>query len=208
MFSHFLHPICSFYGPKQQQQQTATKRSSAKRVHRCNQHCGTLLIVYSSAKGNSSIHPSSHTDHHRHRLRLSFVSKNIYTPHFHLHTRITMTTTTSPGSILTTIGTLLILHSTYSCLHYRSLAMAADLPLSITSSPPLDVVVEVLVGFGMCLVGQLMMCGPFHEVRIASSKNDGGKRREIVPPAYRSRDFDLFTTRAKLLSVAIGQGAQ
>jgi len=154
------------------------------------------------------IHPSSHTDHHRHRLRLSFVSKNIYTPHFHLHTRITMTTTTSPGSILTTIGTLLILHSTYSCLHYRSLAMAADLPLSITSSPPLDVVMEVLVGFGMCLVGQLMMCGPFHEVRIASSKNDGGKRREIVPPAYRSRDFDLFTTRAKLLSVAIGQGAQ
>eukprot|EP00585_Thalassiosira_rotula_P001405 CAMPEP_0196146416 /NCGR_PEP_ID=MMETSP0910-20130528/22975_1 /TAXON_ID=49265 /ORGANISM="Thalassiosira rotula, Strain GSO102" /LENGTH=122 /DNA_ID=CAMNT_0041408605 /DNA_START=170 /DNA_END=538 /DNA_ORIENTATION=- len=118
-----------------------------------------------------------------------------------------MTSLTST-SILTTIGVLLILHSTYSCLHYRSLAIAADLPN--TSSPPLDVVIEVILGFALCLIGQLL-CGPFHEVRVVSSGGGGSllgrsiekkSRGEIIAPAYRTRDFDLFTTRAKALSMA------
>lgn len=103
-------------------------------------------------------------------------------------------TTLSGGSILTTIGTLLIFHSTYSCLHYRSLATAADLPDA--SSPPADVVVEAFLGFALCLAGQLL-CGPFHRVRAA-----GSGRREIVAPPYRTRDFDLFNTRAKALAMA------
>jgi len=106
-------------------------------------------------------------------------------------------------SMLTTIGALLILHSTYSCLHYRSLAKAADLP--DTTSPPPDVVVEVIMGFVLCLVGQLM-CGPFHQVRGSSGSLLGSiqknSRAEIISPAYRTRDFDLFTTRTKALSVA------
>mmetsp|Transcript_37088 Transcript_37088/g.80083 ORF Transcript_37088/g.80083 Transcript_37088/m.80083 type:complete len:202 (+) Transcript_37088:22-627(+) len=119
----------------------------------------------------------------------------------------TMTSLTSTP-ILTTIGVLLILHSTYSCLHYRSLAIAADLPN--TSSPPLDVVIEVILGFALCLIGQLL-CGPFHEVRVVSSGGGGSllgrsiqkkSRGEIIAPAYRTRDFDLFTTRAKALSMA------
>ncbi|KAL7460759.1 hypothetical protein ACHAXS_001201 [Conticribra weissflogii] len=100
---------------------------------------------------------------------------------------------------ITATGVLLILHSTYSCLHYRSLAMAADLP--DTSSPPLDVVIEVFLGFFFCLVGQLM-CGPFHEVRMSGGPSVKRNRVEIVAPAFRSRDFDLFTTRGKALSVA------
>eukprot|EP00956_Cyclotella_meneghiniana_P008119 scaffold10804_cov53-Cyclotella_meneghiniana.AAC.1 len=75
---------------------------------------------------------------------------------------------------LTALGTVLILHSTYSCLQYRSLAIAADLP--DTSSPPMDVVIEVLTGFLLCLAGQLM-CGTFHEVR--RSGKALGKRGEI-----------------------------
>jgi hypothetical protein len=109
---------------------------------------------------------------------------------------------------LTTIGTLLILHSTYSCLHYRSLAIAADRP--DTSSPPADVVVEVFLGFALCLAGQLM-CGPFHRVRMSAGKLLGGiqkkrggsLRSEIIAPAYRTRDYDLFTTRVKALSMAM-----
>jgi hypothetical protein len=95
---------------------------------------------------------------------------------------------------LTTLGTVLILHSTYSCLQYRSLAIAADLP--DTSSPPLDVVVEVFLGFAFCLIGQLM-CGAFHEVRKSGTSVGRG---EIVAPAYRTRDFDLFATRARMLA--------
>ena len=141
-------------------------------------------------------------------------------------------TSLSGNSTLTTLGTLLILHATYSCLHYRSLAIAADLP--DTSTPPLDVVMEVYAGFGLCLVGQLM-CGPFHRVRIVvvnNNNNKGGKggdssssrflgeipttggstsggscqrKVEIVAPAYRTRDFDLFNTRGRALSMVMQQ---
>eukprot|EP00569_Conticribra_weissflogii_P009987 CAMPEP_0171361742 /NCGR_PEP_ID=MMETSP0879-20121228/2180_1 /TAXON_ID=67004 /ORGANISM="Thalassiosira weissflogii, Strain CCMP1336" /LENGTH=114 /DNA_ID=CAMNT_0011868477 /DNA_START=284 /DNA_END=628 /DNA_ORIENTATION=- len=110
-----------------------------------------------------------------------------------------MAGTISAKSAMTSAGVLFILHSTYSCLQYRSLAVAADLP--DTSSPPLDVVLEVFLGFFLCLVGQLM-CGPFHEVRMAGGSSVKRNRVEIVAPPFRSRDFDLFTTRAKSLSVA------
>ena len=116
------------------------------------------------------------------------------------------------NSTLTTIGVILILHSTYSCLQYRSLALAADIP--DTSSPPIDVIIEVLLGFIICLVGQLS-CGHFHQVRrgVASGSMLLGKiepqnsvsnqlKGEIIAPAYRTRDFDLFTTRMKTLSIA------
>ena len=99
------------------------------------------------------------------------------------------------STFLATLGTILILHSTYSCLQYRSLAIAADLP--DTSSPPIDVVIEVFLGFLLCLAGQLM-CGTFYEVR--KSGKSLGSRREIVAPAYRTRDFDLFVTRSRVLS--------
>ena len=84
--------------------------------------------------------------------------------------------------------------------------MAADLPDKYTSSPPVDVVIEVFLGFILCLVGQLS-CGPFHEVRVSGGPMLGGidrsrVREEIISPAYRTRDFDLFTTRAKALAVA------
>lgn len=108
----------------------------------------------------------------------------------------------SGKSILTTIGSLLILHAAYSCLHYRSLAVAADLP--DTSSPPADVVVEVIFGFFSCLVGQLL-CGPFHQVRVSGGPLLGSIRKsraEIVAPAYRTRDFDLFNTRTKEFYIA------
>ena len=116
------------------------------------------------------------------------------------------------NSTLTTIGVILILHSTYSCLQYRSLALAADIP--DTSSPPIDVIIEVLLGFIICLVGQLS-CGQFHQVRrgVASGSMLLGKiesqnsvsnqlKGEIIAPAYRTRDFDLFNTRMKSLSIA------
>jgi len=103
----------------------------------------------------------------------------------------------SSKSIITTIGVILILHSAYSCLHYRSLAIVADIP--DTSSPPLDVVIEVILAFGLCLLGQLM-CGTFHQVKVSSK--EGKRRVEIVAPAYRSRDFDLFTTKARALADA------
>ena len=101
--------------------------------------------------------------------------------------------------IVTSLGALLVLHSTYSCLHYRSLALAAD--IQDASSPPADVVVEVILGFVLCLIGQLM-CGPFHQVRVTGRTPGQGMRREIVAPSYRTRDFDRFTTRVRAMAIA------
>ena len=103
--------------------------------------------------------------------------------------------------LVTSLGVGIVLHSTYSCLHYRSLALAAD--IQDASSPPVDVVIEVMLGFALCLVGQLM-CGPFHQVRITGKTQGRGqeKRREIVAPAYRTRDFDRFTTRVRAMAIA------
>lgn len=53
-------------------------------------------------------------------------------------------------------------------------------------------------------MGQLS-CGPFHEVRVSNGSLLGSiqkRKREIVAPAYRTRDFDLFTTRMKSLAMA------
>ena len=61
----------------------------------------------------------------------------------------------------------------------------------------MDVVIEVFLGFMLCLAGQLL-CGSFHEVRKSGSSS--GKGGEIVAPAYRTRDFDLFNTRTRLLA--------
>lgn len=58
--------------------------------------------------------------------------------------------------------------------------------------------IEVFLGFSLCLMGQLM-CGYFHEVR-KLVVGIGGKRGEIVAPAHRSRDFDLFAPRARALA--------
>lgn len=60
-------------------------------------------------------------------------------------------------------------------------------------------------------MGQLL-CGDFHQVRVVKSvsilegiqqKSSSDRHKgEIIAPAYRTRDFDLFTTRMKALSMA------
>uniref|UniRef100_A0A7R9W276 Membrane magnesium transporter n=1 Tax=Pseudictyota dubia TaxID=2749911 RepID=A0A7R9W276_9STRA len=105
--------------------------------------------------------------------------------------------TFSLQSILSTVGALLVMHSTYSCLHYRSILLSAgDVPPGFsTTKPPSDVVIEVLVGFALCLIGQLA-CGPFLEVRAST------RGREVAAPPYRTRDFDIYNNRGKALAKA------
>ena len=64
-----------------------------------------------------------------------------------------------------------------------------------TSTPPLDVVLEVLLGFSLCALGQLAS-GPFLEVR---AKISGGG---IAAPMYRSRDFDIYNNRGRAIAKA------
>ena len=102
----------------------------------------------------------------------------------------------SSTSFFTVAGVILILHSAYSCLQYRSILSAAvvDLPASYDpAKPPLDVVIECLIGFVSCLLGKILETGPYQAV----ISGTGDKRRSA--PLYETRDFDLYHTRAKIV---------
>jgi hypothetical protein len=105
------------------------------------------------------------------------------------------------ANITTCLGLLLVCHSAYSCLHYRSLELVLDRPVGSTisstgsgrngtSAPPMDVILEVLVGFLLCLCGQLVSIGPLVEINKSSSTT-----KQIVAPTYKSRVFDVYNTR-------------
>uniref|UniRef100_A0A7S3PVW2 Membrane magnesium transporter n=1 Tax=Chaetoceros debilis TaxID=122233 RepID=A0A7S3PVW2_9STRA len=100
---------------------------------------------------------------------------------------------------ITPIGIIMLLHSAYSCLHYRSIISSSTLDLldgSTTynaSSPPKDVVIECLLGYFLCLMGQIISAGEFLPVM-------GSGRREVKAPMYITRDFDLWTTRAGIIA--------
>jgi len=94
---------------------------------------------------------------------------------------------------MTIFGVIFILHSAYSCLHYRSLFDATETP----KSPPMDVVIEVLTGFFMCLIGIFGSVGPFVEI-----KTTAANKVVLVSPPHRGRDFDIYSTRGKVLEDA------
>jgi Membrane magnesium transporter len=139
---------------------------------------------------------------------------------------ITMTT----SSVLFYLGTILILHSAYSLLHYRELLQEiqdSTLGSSLSSSPagsagagsssapgssigggggsvsdppdlPVDVVVEVVGGFLLLLVSELIR--PASALRpIANNSSSAQQGGRVVAPPYVSRDFDIYSTRAKAL---------
>jgi len=101
------------------------------------------------------------------------------------------------GFYSSTLGVILILHSAYSCLHYRTILLSAynvvDLPSTYSPlSPPKDVVIECFIGFILCLTSQLASI-TLHPIKVASQ----GSSHELRAPLHRSRDFDLFfNTRA------------
>jgi Membrane magnesium transporter len=102
----------------------------------------------------------------------------------------------SPVSVfLSSAGAVLLLHAAYSCMHYRSILQDLDLNDDPSYSiPPVDVYVEVAVSFGMIVLGELIGMGSLQPVDIfASSK----KRKPLMAPAHRTRDFDLYCNRSK-----------
>mmetsp|Transcript_29554 Transcript_29554/g.48766 ORF Transcript_29554/g.48766 Transcript_29554/m.48766 type:complete len:97 (-) Transcript_29554:197-487(-) len=91
----------------------------------------------------------------------------------------------SSSSLMTFTGVILILHSAFSCLHYRGLVL--DLQSAVI--PPLDVKVEVALGFLLTLAGQILGVGPLRAIV-------GGKKRV---PQYVTRDFDHYQHRGAAL---------
>lgn len=96
---------------------------------------------------------------------------------------------------ITYFGIIIVLHSAYSCLHYRSIltSTTVDIESIDPSKPPHDVVIECMLGFILCLLGQISDKGDFLPVM-------GEGRKEVRAPAHVGRDFDIFTNREGILS--------
>ncbi len=122
----------------------------------------------------------------------------LLSPASHHHQQYTMSRS---FRFLTPLGIIVLLHSAYSCLHYRSIISSSALEDFLVekgyseSSPPQDVVIEVILGFLFCLFGQVSASGNFLPVV-------GTGRIELRAPAHVSRDFDLFCTRARIVADA------
>lgn len=103
--------------------------------------------------------------------------------------------------MLLTVGALVMCHAAYSCLHFRELLRdLRDAGYEGSPSiPPADVWVEVALGFLIILGSELTRSGS--SLRPVSVREAVGKKKmtPLAAPAYRSRDFDIYTTRAKAL---------
>ncbi|CAJ1954661.1 unnamed protein product [Cylindrotheca closterium] len=99
--------------------------------------------------------------------------------------------------ILSIIGWIMIVHSAYSCLHFRGILLDYDLQDSV-SLPPTDVYIEVGTGFLLLLISEIMGSGSFQSVDVLGPE----KRRPLAAPAYITRGFDIYENRAKALNKA------
>jgi hypothetical protein len=95
------------------------------------------------------------------------------------------------------IGAVLIIHAAFSCLHYRSLLKELgeeDASSASHKLPPNDVWVQVIVGYLMVLLSELLRGG--RSLRLINSVDQS---RPLAAPVYRTRDFDIYATRNKVL---------
>ena len=125
------------------------------------------------------------------------------------------------SSLLTLTGSVLILHAAYSCLHYRFVVQdleasangllagmstdtaaaalsAATTTTAIIQIPPTDVWMECCAAFLLVLLGELSRKGShLQPVVPRRSKDDKSslKNKPLMAPVYRTRDFDVYTTR-------------
>ena len=104
--------------------------------------------------------------------------------------------------VFLTLGGLILCHAAYSCLHYRELLRdLEDAGYEGTDKvklPPADVWVEVTLGFLIVLVAELTRSGS--SLRPVSTRVGADKKMTpLAAPVYRSRDFDIYSTRAKAL---------
>jgi len=101
------------------------------------------------------------------------------------------------SSLLFSTGTLVLLHAAYSCLHFREIVKDLEESEDVFVEPripPLDVIVEVAIGFFLILVAELTRDGS----RLQPITKTSAQRPMMAPP-YKSREYDVYSTRGKAL---------
>ena len=95
---------------------------------------------------------------------------------------------------LTGCGLLLVLHSAYSAVHYKSYMRGKGMTVE-ANTVPADVAVEVLIGFLMCLVGVTFNQGEFLPVK--SSCSGDLKKYDTLDSRP---EFEVFGHRGKYIA--------
>eukprot|EP00615_Pteridomonas_danica_P001583 CAMPEP_0114336656 /NCGR_PEP_ID=MMETSP0101-20121206/5859_1 /TAXON_ID=38822 ORGANISM="Pteridomonas danica, Strain PT" /NCGR_SAMPLE_ID=MMETSP0101 /ASSEMBLY_ACC=CAM_ASM_000211 /LENGTH=105 /DNA_ID=CAMNT_0001468665 /DNA_START=41 /DNA_END=358 /DNA_ORIENTATION=+ len=94
-------------------------------------------------------------------------------------------------SPLNIVGMLILIHAAYSAAHYK--ALVADLNEK-TQGPPLDVMVEVAVGFAICMIGSVMSAQKLRPVKGGYDTMNKTFDSLSSPP-----DFHTFSHRGQVL---------
>ncbi|KAK7392468.1 hypothetical protein VNO78_20907 [Psophocarpus tetragonolobus] len=95
------------------------------------------------------------------------------------------------GSIIGFLGVLILSHAAYSTIQYRGLLKITEEEFS---GPPLNVVIEVLLGLVFCMWAALTVSGKFLSIHPHSEEN-----RVVSLPA--NLDFMTFNHRYKVFSL-------
>lgn len=106
------------------------------------------------------------------------------------------------STILIVFSVVVLFHAAYSMQHYRGLLF--DLEEStgdplyqelLQQPPPLDIWAELVVAFAILFVAELTKSGS----SLQPVKGGGGQtQKPVVAPSYVTRDFDVYTSRARV----------
>ncbi|KAI7996801.1 Membrane magnesium transporter [Camellia lanceoleosa] len=91
------------------------------------------------------------------------------------------------GFVVGVLGVLILSHSAYSTIQYRSLLKITE---DEFSGPPMNVVGELILGLVMCMWAALIVPGKFLSILLDSDEN-----RVVSLPA--NMDFMIFNHRGK-----------
>ncbi|KAG5179742.1 hypothetical protein JKP88DRAFT_215414 [Tribonema minus] len=95
------------------------------------------------------------------------------------------------GTIVAGLGLLVLLHAGYSAAHYRQFIVAAEGEAApAEDAPPLDAVVETIVGFLLCVAGVVSAAGQMLPVRGPAGGGRSADAHEGLP------GFAVFSHRA------------
>ncbi|CAM8967840.1 unnamed protein product [Rhodiola kirilowii] len=92
------------------------------------------------------------------------------------------------GFIVGALGGLVLAHAAYSTIHYRGLLKIMEEEFS---GPPMNVVLEMIIGFVLCLWAAMTVSGKFLAINLDSEEN-----RTVSLTA--NLDFMIFNHRGKL----------
>mmetsp|Transcript_11525 Transcript_11525/g.18893 ORF Transcript_11525/g.18893 Transcript_11525/m.18893 type:complete len:103 (+) Transcript_11525:46-354(+) len=94
--------------------------------------------------------------------------------------------------ILGVVGALLLIHAAYSYRHYNQLLVQLRLPE--TNEPPIDVMIELIVGFVCVLVSQLST------LKLKPMRISPQIRAKTFDEAMTNVDYMVFNHRGKFLA--------